>query len=308
MNKAYTQGLISVVVINRNHGEYIAQTLESILRQDYKRVEVIIVDALSTDSSIQEISKYSQKLDIRVIREFDFGSSHGIIKGVNKVRGEFFVITTSTDGFLDQRWFSYAIKLLDRKKKLAGVQGRISIVNAKGETVNKFYQSRFQSTLSPGGFFCHWLFRGIPILETTCIWRTALVRDLLPPESDYQRNNDLLNKDCIYELKFNVMSNLKLIKPTSIVAGFVRTHGRRLSADREISRLTLVHQLDYIASIKELRRQVLRSSKKFFFNFQEEQQITFPGKILFFLEFVLSFPAAVALLIYSKLRNSIKNN
>ena len=305
---AYSEGLISVVVINRNHGEYIGQTLESILRQDFKRVEVIIVDALSTDNSMQEISKYSQKLDIRVIREFDFGSSHGIIKGVKKAKGEFFVITTSTDGFLDSRWFSYAIKLLNTRKELAGVQGRISIVNAKGEALNKFYQSRFQSTLSPGGFFCHWLFRGIPILETNCIWRATLVRDLLPPENAYQKDNDSLNKDCIYELKFNVMSNLKLIKPTPIVAGFVRTHERRLSTAREISKLSQVHQLDYIASIKVLRKQVLRNSKKFFFNFQDNLQITFAGKILFVLEFVLNCPTAVSLAIYSKLTNSFKHN
>ena len=51
---------VSFIVINWNGDSYLAECIESILRQDYRPIELIIVDNGSTDKSKEIIGKYPQ--------------------------------------------------------------------------------------------------------------------------------------------------------------------------------------------------------------------------------------------------------
>ncbi len=53
--------LISVLMCNYNYGNYIGEAIESVLDQDYKNIEIIIVDDKSTDNSLEVIDSYTQK-------------------------------------------------------------------------------------------------------------------------------------------------------------------------------------------------------------------------------------------------------
>ena len=43
--------LVSIIMVNYNHGDFIAEAIESVLNQSYKNWELIIVDDGSTDQS-----------------------------------------------------------------------------------------------------------------------------------------------------------------------------------------------------------------------------------------------------------------
>lgn len=64
---------VSVVMPNFNHGRFIAQSIESVLDQSYKNIQLIIVDDASTDDSFCTIDSYKTH-DKRV---------NGIIKDKN---------------------------------------------------------------------------------------------------------------------------------------------------------------------------------------------------------------------------------
>ena len=49
---------IGVIIPNYNSGLYIKKCLDSLLEQEYKVSEIIIVDDCSTDESIEIINKY----------------------------------------------------------------------------------------------------------------------------------------------------------------------------------------------------------------------------------------------------------
>jgi len=51
--------LFSVLVANYNNGKYITDCLDSILKQDYPNIEIVVVDDASIDNSIALIDKYS---------------------------------------------------------------------------------------------------------------------------------------------------------------------------------------------------------------------------------------------------------
>ena len=45
--------LVSVLVVNFNNAQYIEQCINSLLKQKYKYVEIIVIDDQSTDNSIE---------------------------------------------------------------------------------------------------------------------------------------------------------------------------------------------------------------------------------------------------------------
>ena len=48
----------SIIVPNLNHGEYLANCLKSIIKQNYKNFEIIILDGGSTDDSLKIIKQF----------------------------------------------------------------------------------------------------------------------------------------------------------------------------------------------------------------------------------------------------------
>lgn len=54
--------LVSVVVLNYNYGRYLAQCLDSVLMQDYRPLEIIVVDDGSTDESRAVIASYGDRI------------------------------------------------------------------------------------------------------------------------------------------------------------------------------------------------------------------------------------------------------
>ncbi len=54
--------LVSVVVPNYNHAQYLHQRIQSILNQTYKNIELILLDDASTDDSLDILKQYAQTL------------------------------------------------------------------------------------------------------------------------------------------------------------------------------------------------------------------------------------------------------
>ena len=88
--------LISIVIPSFNQAKYIEKTIVSIIEQAYKNVEIIIIDAASTDETLEIIKKYEQHITYWV-SEPDRGQSHAINKGLEKCTGEVFNWINSDD-------------------------------------------------------------------------------------------------------------------------------------------------------------------------------------------------------------------
>ena len=87
---------ISIVTPSYNQGEFIEETIRSVLLQGYPNLEYIIIDGGSTDSTIEIIKKYEKHLTCWV-SEPDRGQSHAINKGLEHCTGEIFNWICSDD-------------------------------------------------------------------------------------------------------------------------------------------------------------------------------------------------------------------
>jgi glycosyltransferase involved in cell wall biosynthesis len=90
---------ISIVTPSFNQGQYIEETILSIINQNYPNLEYIIIDGGSTDNTVEIIKKYEQHLAYWV-SEKDKGQSEAINKGFRKATGDIVCWINSDDFFM----------------------------------------------------------------------------------------------------------------------------------------------------------------------------------------------------------------
>lgn len=80
---------ISIVTPSFNQGQFIEETIRSVLLQNYPNLEYVIIDGGSSDDSVEIIKKYEPWLTYWV-SEKDRGQSHAINKGFERCSGDIF--------------------------------------------------------------------------------------------------------------------------------------------------------------------------------------------------------------------------
>ena len=98
MNKLMTK--ISIIIPSFNQGRYIGEALESIIRQNYENVEIIIMDGGSNDNTIDVIHKYERYIAYWQSQK-DGGQSAAINEGFKKATGTFVTWLNSDDVMME---------------------------------------------------------------------------------------------------------------------------------------------------------------------------------------------------------------
>jgi|TARA_B110000091_G_C13808248_1_gene473596 glycosyltransferase involved in cell wall biosynthesis len=135
---------ISVVTPNFNQGDYIEQTIQSVLNQNYPNLEYIIIDGGSTDNSLEIIKKYQDKLSYWV-SESDAGMYDAINKGFSRSTGEI-MCWINSDDVLWHNSLDNVASIFKSNEKVEWLQGYPSVIDEKGKLIlqrdavfSKFY-------------------------------------------------------------------------------------------------------------------------------------------------------------------------
>lgn len=86
---------VSVIIPNYNRAQIIAETIDNMLSQTLEPVEVIVVDDGSTDSSVEVIKSFGDK--VKIIQQTNKGPGAARNAGLKVARGEFIQFMDSDD-------------------------------------------------------------------------------------------------------------------------------------------------------------------------------------------------------------------
>jgi glycosyltransferase involved in cell wall biosynthesis len=131
----------------------VEDTIKSVLRQDYGDIEYIIVDGLSTDSTLEIVSRYRSNI-ARVISEKDSGIYDAINKGIKAASGDIIGILHSDDFYNYNSVISDYVKTF-REKKCEAVYSDLYYVDAKD--TDKIKRKWKSGEYVPGAFLKGWM-------------------------------------------------------------------------------------------------------------------------------------------------------
>jgi hypothetical protein len=131
------QPIVSIVTPSFNHARYLRQTIESVLAQDYARVEPVVVDGGSTDGTVEILREYGERDPdrFRWVSERDRGQSHAFNKGLAMARGEFIGWQNSDDYYYPNVFARHIVYLIEHPGVLA-VFGDCDFRSDTGELMN----------------------------------------------------------------------------------------------------------------------------------------------------------------------------
>lgn len=129
--------LISVVIPCLNRAHFLTPTINSILQQDYPRVECIVVDGGSTDGTREVLEGFQDR--IRWISEPDKGNSDAINKGWRMSHGEILTWLNADDLWAVPDAASKVTRFFLRNRDVDLVYGDCGTIDVQGNDTGIFH-------------------------------------------------------------------------------------------------------------------------------------------------------------------------
>jgi len=122
---------ISIVTPSYNQGQYIKDTIESVLYQTYKNFEHIILDSRSTDNTVEILKEFKH---LKWVSEIDKGQADAINKGFKKAEGDIFCYINSDDMLLPNT-LEFVADYFSKNKNVDLIYGNCILIDSKGSII-----------------------------------------------------------------------------------------------------------------------------------------------------------------------------
>lgn len=148
---------VSVIMPCFNDGKYIKESIECVLNQTYKNIELIIIDDGSTDQETINILKNIKNNRIKILNTFKLGPAGARNKGIGECDGDY-ILPLDSDDIIDETYIEKAVKIMDSDEKIGIVYCKAELFGEKeGEWDLKPYS--IQNILIDNVIFVTSLFR-----------------------------------------------------------------------------------------------------------------------------------------------------
>lgn len=225
--------LVSIIIPVYNSEKFLKESLESVINQTYKNIEIICVDDGSTDDSLKILEQFSS--DIIIISQENHGLSSAINSGVSKMKGKWFK-WFSPDDVMYPNTIESLVNEAKNHSDNTIIYSNWDIIDDSGKILREFHESNYND-LSNFDYNIRLLDGQQINVNTTLIpshlFEKIKIRDLDDPVAiDY---DFFLNCALLLDTKFHLVSK-PLVK--------YRIHSNQLS-HKNISKTIL-----YITEIK----------------------------------------------------------
>ncbi|WP_026488702.1 glycosyltransferase family 2 protein [Butyrivibrio sp. XBB1001] len=95
--KLVEEGLVSVIIATHNRAQYIARSIECILMQTWKNIELLIIDDGSTDNTEEIVNSFNDQRIVYIKNETNKGVSYSRNRGIRASKGKYIVYQDDDD-------------------------------------------------------------------------------------------------------------------------------------------------------------------------------------------------------------------
>ena len=128
--------LVSIIVPSFNQGRFIRATIDSILSQDYRPLQIHVIDGGSKDETVDVLKSYGDIPELRWVSEPDKGVVDAVNKGFRQVTGDIVGIQSSDDTYLPGA-ISQAVATLTNNLDCGLVYGDTVKIDADGKEISR---------------------------------------------------------------------------------------------------------------------------------------------------------------------------
>ncbi|MCI9078407.1 MAG: glycosyltransferase [Lachnospiraceae bacterium] len=278
MGEKTNNPLVSIIVPVYKVEKELSRCMQSILRQTYENIEIILVDDGSPDKCPEMCDKYAELDDrIRVIHKENGGLSDARNVGLDNIKGEYISFIDSDD-WVDKKFIEILVKNLENTDSDIAICG-YRMVNDRGETrpytinmpkevlsknqalhelfaqhkygcmaCTKLYRKYlFENVRFPKGKFFEDIAVSLPVFKQ--IKRCIIVQDML--YYYFQRENSIVNST------FS-MEKLEMLEFSQCMIDYSHRHGHKYDNEAEAFYLKSVLMI-LLQAYKDIK---IRDAKK----------------------------------------------
>ncbi|MCT7471118.1 glycosyltransferase family 2 protein [Aliarcobacter cryaerophilus] len=156
VRKDETLPLVSVFIPAYNHEKYVAEAIQSVIDQDYKNIELIIINDGSKDNTHEVIMSFEKKCNERFVR-FEYrnrenkGLSATLNEGVSLSKGKYFSAIASDDVLLPSKISLLVEKLENLDDSYVVAFGDAIFIDDESNEVYIDYETGEYTTSDKGG-------------------------------------------------------------------------------------------------------------------------------------------------------------
>lgn len=134
--------LVTVICSSYNHEKFVKESLQSVLNQTYKNIQIIVIDDYSTDNSIEAIEQITKKHPeiIFIKNQTNLGLTKSITNAMHYAKGEYFIDLAADDLLLPNCIEIQLNTFINSKfKNLAMVYGNAELITEEGNHSSYYF-------------------------------------------------------------------------------------------------------------------------------------------------------------------------
>ncbi len=242
--------VVSVIIPCYNHGKFLGESIESVLKQSYTHHEIIVVNDGSKDDTREVANGYPS---IRYIYQKNQGLSAARNTGISESTGHYLVFLDADDWLFPDALAVHVASMMENPE-LAFVSGAHQKVNAKNELLEA------RKTLHLENYYQAML-RGNYIEMHATVMYARWVFDMF--------RFDVLLKACEdYDLYLKIVRRYPVAHNNHLTAAY-RFHNQNMSGNSPLMLRTALEALgrQYETLANEKEKQNWRSGMRFYKNF-----------------------------------------
>lgn len=251
----------SIIIATYNMADCIADTVESILCQEYKNYEIIIYNDASKDNTIEVINKIKDERIKLINNENNIGLGGARNRAVKTAKGEYILYLDADDTLYEKTTLTKINETLSKSNPDVAYFG----VQYKGGS-NKQYLPNAENSTKKARILCDMQFA----VSSKC-WRRKFLE-----EKNIEFVEDIYYEDMVYSIKATILAD-KIDFGKFPIYNYTRNRDGSITSTPNLKRCIDMYKM--LAYVTELYDITPEEYKPYLLSFIKQETINIPYKV-----------------------------